>query len=250
MKNLNVTNSLNENLKRGIRENDGRGKLGVLSGINIRLRKARPFQSEPLDRLAEVMQVSNILKKDKAHRYYKVDFLPQGCLSCIDTVFFDAKYYDMLLPEELLAVGAHEFNHIINRHDIKRFARTLCPPIAVATIIGLLVFANSESMNTIYPFSNLGVSLLMMVACALFFSLVIPFYANAKWHRQQETHCDLSAVKFANGEALISALIKLNKLRPEKPDRFSQFLPVTYPTLEQRIKDIRVAADRKSTLSS
>jgi len=62
----------------------------------------------------------------------------------------------------------------------------------------------------------------------------------------QEVQSDHSAVEFANGEALISALEKLRGLRPRKMKRLeSRLLPKTYPTLEQRIVGIRVAMEKK-----
>ena len=208
--------------------------------------RSKPFQSEPLDRLAETMHTSKILNRSKCKRYYKARFLREGCCAYVDVIFFDTKYYDDLLPEELLAVGAHEFNHINNNHGIKRFMRIICPAIATTAIIGLLVVANYASINSALFFNTLEGSLFFTFALMLSLSLpyFASFYINAKWFQQQETQCDLSAVKFANGEALISALVKLNTLRPNKrkcsDSRFSLRL---YPTLEQRTNNIRTAIE-------
>jgi len=221
--------------------------LGILSSIIVQSLKAKPFQSEPLDRLADVMQTTGILKRGKLQRYYKVRSLQAGCLSYSDVVFFDAKYYDTLLPEELLAVGAHEFYHIIGRHGMKRFVRIFIPAAAIAALIGLLAFVNYELINSIPFFSSSGkiLSSLFFALLSFLFLLSAFFYVNAKWNRQQESKSDINAVKFTNGEALISALVKLNKLRPKKVNRLeSRLLPNTYPTLEQRINDIRAAMER------
>ncbi len=95
--------------------------MGILSFLATGHYKDNPFQSESLDNLAELMQVSPILKRDKSKRYYKVPFLPAGGLSFVDRVFFDAKYLEMLLPEELRALGAHEFTHIKEKHGKNGF---------------------------------------------------------------------------------------------------------------------------------
>jgi len=193
------------------------------------------------------MQATEILKRGKMQRYYNVRFLQAGCLSYPDAVFFDAKYLDMLLPEELLAVGAHEFNHIIEKHGIRRFVRTIVPAVAIAALVGFLAFGNNELVRLLPFSSNLEKSLSSLLIATLSYLLlfIASFYFNAKWLRQQETQSDLSAVNFANGEALISALTKLKKIRPKKVSRLeSRLLPKTYPTIEQRINDIQVAVER------
>jgi Zn-dependent protease with chaperone function len=222
---------------------------GILSFTIARVLGARPFQSDPLDRLAENMKITQILKRNKLHRYYKVRSLQAGCLSYPDSIFFDTKYYDMLLPDELLAVGAHEFNHISEKHGVKRFARIFTPTLAISALVGLIAFVNYRSLSTITFFGESGdiVSSLLVAMLSLWLLFVASFYFNANWNRQRETQSDLAAVKFGNGEALISALVKLNNLRPNKMSRLeSRILPKTYPTIDERIRDIRNAMERKS----
>jgi Zn-dependent protease with chaperone function len=81
-------------------------------------------------------------------------------------------------------------------------------------------------------------------------AILAGLYVNAKWLRQQETECDLSSVKFLNGEAMISALIKLNNLRLTKMMRIERLLHRLYPTLEQIINNIRTAVDNKKNQNS
>lgn len=209
---------------------------------------ASPFQSDELDRLAEAMVIPEVLKESKSRRYFKVHYLKAGCLSYIDRVFFDSEYLNSLLPDELLAVGAHEFTHIKERHATKLFYRIFGSAIAVAAVIGYLVFVNFELIDSILFFSNSGKGLSSLFVAALSYmpAWFASFCVNAKLNRRQETECDLNTVKFADGEAMISALIKLSGLRPKKTQRFkSRLLPVTYPTLDQRIKDIRSAMEGK-----
>ena len=184
-----------------------------------------PFQSEPLDNLAEKMQVTKILKINKSERYYKVRFLPAGAVATLGRVLIDSTYLEILLPEELLAVGAHEFTHLNRRHGVKRFLRQLVPAIVIGAIIGLVV-----SSLLVGVFSALG-------------AYLASFYVNAKWLRQQETDCDLSSVKFLNSDAMAFALTKLDRLGPNKLE--SRIIPKLYPTIEQRIADIRKAMDDK-----
>ena len=229
----------------------GKKNMGISSFIIARLRKAKPFQSDPLDRLAEIMNTTDILKRDNLHRYYRVRSLPSGCLSYPDALFFDAKYYDILLPEELLAVGAHEYNHIIKKHGMKRLMRIFLPVLVIATLVCLFVFVNYGLINDFIIFnqSERILSSLFVGSLAFVLLLIASYYFNAKWLRQQESQSDFNAVRFTNGEALISALIKLNKLHPKKVNHFgSQFFPKTYPTIEQRIAYIR--ADMENIIKS
>ncbi len=74
-----------------------------------RLFKAKPFESESLDQVAEAMKVTKILKKSNLDRYYNAHFSLPGVLAFSGRVFFDSKYLGSLLPDEMLALGAHEF---------------------------------------------------------------------------------------------------------------------------------------------
>jgi hypothetical protein len=46
--------------------------VGIISALISRVLKASPFPSESLDKLAEIMQVTKVLKINKLDRYYKV----------------------------------------------------------------------------------------------------------------------------------------------------------------------------------
>ncbi len=212
-----------------------------LNKVVSKFLKAIPFPSESLDNLAEAMQVTKILKKGKMERYYNVRFLQVGGMAFLDSIFFDSKYLEVLLADELLSVGAHEFTHLKRRHGTKKFFRLTVPAATVGTLMGVLVFYNFAFLE---PISQILSGLLVAVFSG-FFALVAALHINAKWLRQQETECDLSSVKYLNGEPMISALIKLNNLRPRRMMLLERLLPKIYPTLEQRINDIRVAAGKK-----
>lgn len=220
--------------------------MGIISVLISRALKASPFPSESLDNLAEIMHVTKVLKISKLDRYYKVR-LRVGGMAFLGRVFFDANYFGMLLPDEVLAVGAHEFTHITQRHLTKRRWRIIVPATVVAAIIGFAVFFNFTLISPIFFFNSLGKGLSSLCAAAFSFlcAMLAGLYVNAKWLRQQETECDLSSVKFLEGEAMISALIKLNNLRPRRMTRFERLLPKLYPTLEQRINDVRTAVENK-----
>ena len=210
--------------------------MGLLSSIIVRMLRAQPFEMQALDTLAESMLATSILKKDRFHRYYKSSILPIPCIAYSDALVFNSNYYQMLSIDEVLAIGAHEFNHITKSHIAKRFPRTVLPAAVLAVLIGYLFFINSASFLLIAS----------AVVLSFFFFLFGSYYVNAGWFRKQETESDLRAVEFVNGAAMISALARL---RPQKISWLSKLIPHIHPTIEQRIRNIQAAMNTKNSFN-
>ena len=210
--------------------------MGLISSIMVRLLRAQPFEMQDLDSLSECMKATSILKKDRFLRYYKSSILPIPCLAYSDALVFNSNYYQMLSRDEVLAIGAHEFNHIAKKHIAKRLPRTVLPAAVLAVLISYLFFINSASF----------LSIASTVVLSFFFFLFGSYYVNAKWFRKQETESDLSAVEFVNGSAMISALARL---RPQKISWLSKLIPHTHPTIEQRIHNIQTVMTTKNSFS-
>jgi hypothetical protein len=222
-------------------EKVGETSLRLISWLITKASNGIPFESEAFDNLANAMQVTKVLKKNKLDRYNKTHTV-RGGLCFLDRLFFDMTYFDKLLPDEVLAVGAHEFTHLNQKHGRERFKRMFAPALIAGTAIGLFVFLNFELFKSVNFFNEGELMFSLTVSVfSLLFASIAGLYANAKWLRQQETECDISTVKFVNGEAMVSALTKLNQLRPRKITRLELLLLPFYPTLEQRINDIRAA---------
>ncbi len=172
-------------------------------------------------------------------------------MAFLDRIFFDTNYFNTLLPDEVLAVAAHELTHLKKRHGTKKFFRLTVPSATIGVLMGFIVFFNFTAINAMPLVGSLGkvVSSLLATLFFGFFGLVAALFANAKWLRNQETECDLSSVKYLNGEPMITAMIKLNNLRPQRNTRIERVLPKLYPTIEQRINDIRAAAENKKKQS-
>jgi Zn-dependent protease with chaperone function len=202
----------------------------------VRLLRAQPFEMRELDTLATSMKATSILKKDRFHRYYKSSILPIPCLAYSDALVFNSNFLQMLAIDEVLAVAAHEFNHLAKRHIAKRLPRTVLPASMFAIGVGYLCFINSDSF--------------LFIASAVFLSFFLfllgSYYVNARWLRKQETESDLSAVEFVNGAAMISALARL---RPQNTSLISKLLPHTHPNIEQRINDIQAVLNAKNSFS-
>jgi len=204
---------------------------------------AQPFTSESLDKLAQTMAVNTTLKKGKNARYYLAKGNPSGATALPNgTIVFDKKYYQMLTPEERLAIGAHEFNHLVKKHARKKLFRIVVPSLVIPVVVILLTSALGTTFH-LFEISSYSVMSGIATVFSFLFALVGSCYLNAPWQRRQETECDMSAVQFGYGEAMITALIKLRERFPKsKWDiKLSKFFPRTYPTIEQRIQNIRQA---------
>jgi hypothetical protein len=210
--------------------------MGLITSIMVRLLSAQPFENQALVALAERMKAASILKKDKFHRYYKSSLLPIPCLAYSDALVFNTNYLQMLSPDQGLAVGAHEFNHLAKKHITKRLPRTVLPAAVLAIVTGYLFFINSAS----------PLFITLAVGLSFFFFLFGSYYINAKWFRKQETESDLSAVEYANGAAMISALAML---RPQKTGWLAKLMPHIHPTIEQRIQNIQAAMSSKNSFN-
>ena len=206
--------------------------MGIAATLYSRLFKAEPFTSEALDNLAKTMKVTKILKRDKLDRYYKSRFLMQGGGASFDRVIFDARYLEMLLPDELLAVASHEFTHLNQRHGRKRVWRLLMPALIIGAITTIFL--------GYYGLENYFSSILMGVIVT-FCGMIALAFLNAKWQRQQEIDGDLGSLKIDKGPAMMSALDKISSLRPkgDMEIKLAKIIPQTYPTFEQRINNIR-----------
>jgi Zn-dependent protease with chaperone function len=222
--------------------------MSILSSLVCLLYKAKPFASEPLDKLAEKMNCKAILERSPLQRYYKVGVLQACSLSYNEIVLFDAKYVETLSPDEFLAVGAHEFTHIIKRHGIKRFCRMLLPGIILAPVVSLTVTMNKALLLKITLLNQIGMTPIIEFSGAFSFValFLVCLYINAPWNRQRETECDINAAKCTNREAMISALNKGSKIHSlDRKGLIYRLSPKLYPSLDQRIKNIRLAFEQE-----
>ncbi len=192
------------------------------------------------------MNVSPLLKKPKLQRYYLSQTLPIPCISDSDTLILNTGFYSMLQPEELLAVAAHEFNHIAKKHVKKRLPYTALPAAIGAVLVGGLLAINPFSIPVLSYLDSwlsiVGAALLSFVL--LFF---VSLHLNSKKLRQQETECDLSALDYGLGEAMKSALVKTNSITVQSKLqlKLNKIMPKIHRTTEQRIKENESALDKK-----
>lgn len=224
--------------------------MSLIGSFMVWKKKARPFDSAQLDDLAQRMNVQSLLKKDVHRRYYTAKTGRVGAMSSSDVIIFDSKLRPELTDAELLALGAHEFKHLTENHQMERFWRMDLPAIALPLLGWILLFAYTSRFILLTSTTVLPLLLLTLIPASIPWVIVgvASRFANAGWHRQQETICDLAAVEYADGEALISALGKIDRMYPIK-NRKTMYYRINsrlYPSDEQRAFDIRNAMNAKS----
>jgi len=100
-----------------------------------------PIINADFDNLAERMFVKNRLKKKNPYVFSKIWIGAEtsGLSLLLSSIEFSKKFYDELSAEERLAVVAHEFAHIRERHGWVKFKRTRIPSFLFSLPIAILV---------------------------------------------------------------------------------------------------------------
>ncbi len=122
-------------------------------------------------------------------------------------VFFDT-LLGTLSPAEIEAVLAHELGHFRRRHVAKRLALA-----AAATLVGFALLGWASAQPWFY--AGLGVPVGSDAVALALFLLVAPVFtqflrpAGAWLSRRHEFEADAFAAEYAEGPALVRALVKL-----------------------------------------
>ena len=200
------------------------------------LRRGRltAFDSPELDALADRMGASRFLWSDVHRRYFKTQ---KGILASTTgrAVRFGAVLYEMMTPEQRLAVAGHEFVHVRERDPLHNFVYLRLPPLVVWAAVWIWAFFQPD------PWFEILI-LLLYTPVAVFYG---PFWLKllaAKHFREVELRCDSVAAQYIDGEALISALqLSDSMFNPPsvKNTRRYRNLSKLYPTLEERAEAIR-----------
>ena len=127
-------------------------------------------------------------------------------------------FYDTLLqrlsPAEVEAVLAHELGHFKHKHVLKRIAGIFAMSLAGLALLGWLA-GQSSFYTGLGAAPSLGAPndalalILFMLALPPFTFFVAPLMAH--FSRRDEFQADANASAQADGEALASALLKLNE---------------------------------------
>ena len=207
-----------------------------LSSIYIRLVfGGRGFGSEELDLLADRMNVSGLLSRNRNDRYFKTKGRTMA-LSLGSKVVVGSRFYDRLTADQRLALVAHEFVHIREGDNRFRLKNVLGATVAGAIALLLVSYVGTGSV--------LLSSFIASVGCLVTLSIVTR--VNTERYREMELRCDRIAASYTDGEALITTLRIIESTVSPKIKRSWAYRRAAraYPTLDQRITAIHGVISR------
>lgn len=161
-------------------------------------------------------------------------------------VFFDT-LLSRLTPVEAEAVLAHELGHFKRHHVTKRM-------ILIFTLSLVFLWALGQLMQAQWFYEGLGVSEQNTALALLLFFMVAPVFTfvltplSSLLSRRHEYEADAYAVAHADGQQLVTALVKLyeDNASTLTPDPMHSLFYDSHPPAALRIAHIAQLADRVS----
>lgn len=207
--------------------------------------KFAPLEDEELRQQLLVLcekygiEVKKIVIRDASRRTTRANAFCTG-LTKKKTISLDDNLVKDYENDQIVAVFAHEFAHAKFSHILKSMPFSLAQTVLTIAMLGV-VFHITPAF-TAFGFDGLNyyfaLSLLTLFTWPL--AQVLALVAN-RISRRHEYEADAFAAREGYGEALISALKKLNKdsLSNLNPHPLIVDLEYSHPTLSQRIEAIR-----------
>lgn len=161
-------------------------------------------------------------------------------------VFFDT-ILKSLEPEEIEAVLAHELGHFKKKHILKGLIRSIIFGLIGLGVLGYLYktqsFFTGHGVNT--PSSYMALLLFALVSGVYLFPLK-PIASI--WSRKYELEADRFAAKYANGNMLISALVKLFKDNASTltPDPIYSAIYQSHPPASTRVQHLEMLIQKEN----
>ena len=148
---------------------------------------------------------------------------------------------NVMTPDEICAVFAHEMGHGLHKDTLKNQILTGVQMLAVAALAWLTL--RTPDMFTAFGFEGLNYGFALLLIMTVELALFTPLFSLiTNWHsRRAEYRADAQAVKEGCGQALVNALKKLTRenLGNLAPDPLLVKLEYSHPTLSQRIGAIQ-----------
>ena len=142
-------------------------------------------------------------------------------------VFISSYLLNNLNEEETLAVLAHEFSHVKNKHVEKSMLLSVVPLWLALNIILLIPpFGFNKDLTLILQVLTIWIPIIFLI---ILFPLI---------RRRFEMQADLDAAKYVGKEPMISALNKLSELSLI-PKNTSTLWGLSHPSISRRIEKIK-----------
>jgi Zn-dependent protease with chaperone function len=184
---------------------------------------ARPFISDELDSLADRMRVSQFLSSDRADRYFMTRAKRFTAVTFGRKVVFGSKYYEQMSAEQRLAVGAHEFAHVLKGEN--RRSRIALSSLGVSAAFTAFVYIAFQ-----LPLAS------ELAFCATFIGLMTALSSKeVERSRLEELNCDSVSASYVSGDAMIGSIRLAESMLTSTPRRvLFRTVGSTYPSLRER----------------
>jgi Zn-dependent protease with chaperone function len=214
-------------------------KLSIKDRVTNLFINAEPFENAEFDSLAERMFVRKQLREKGRYVFSKGIWLNAKAKD--DYVEFSRELYDNLTSAERLALVAHEFGHIRERHMCLIVKRLVIP----SSVLSL-------------PFLIIGLSCGWVAAFTTFLIsvVVIAFgFAHILNLEYLELEADMISAYYVDPKYLESALWKIKQLRLCSKEPIEAYVagllsPRTHPAVERRVLCLRLLGVTESKTSS
>ncbi len=190
-------------------------------------------------------KVRDIKVMDASRRTTKLNAYFTGFGSSKTIVLFD-NLVNVMTPEEICAVFAHELGHGLHRDVMKMQIMNIGNLLLMA--IGVWISVREGGLHTAFGFAEVNYGFAYILT-GIFISLIQPLTSmlmNA-YSRRAEYRADRQAVSEGYGEAMVGALKKLAKenFAELAPTRISVLMEYSHPPLSDRISAVEREINKK-----
>lgn len=208
--------------------------------------KFKPLEDDELkEKLTALLEkngyrVRAINVMDASRRSTKANAYFAGFGKMKTIVLYDT-LVEIMTPDEIVAVFAHELGHGLHRDTLKQQLMTFIEMLVIGTLAWLTL--RTPALFTAFGFEGVNYGFAVILIMSVEFALLAPLFGllTNGYSRRAEYRADAHAVREGCGEALISALKKLARQNYSdlSPSPLLVALTYSHPTLAQRIEAIR-----------
>ena len=190
-------------------------------------------------------KVRDIKVMDASRRTTKLNAYFTGFGSSKTIVLFD-NLVNVMTPEEICAVFAHELGHGLHRDVMKMQIMNIGNLLLMA--FGVWISVREGGLHTAFGFTEVNYGFAYILT-GIFISLIQPLASmlmNA-YSRRAEYRADRQAVSEGYGKAMVGALKKLAKenFAELAPTRISVLMEYSHPPLSDRISAVEREINKK-----
>ena len=189
--------------------------------------------------------VGEIQVMDASRRTTKLNAYFSGIGSTKTLVLYD-NLVNVMTPDEILAVFAHELGHGLHRDVLKMQIMNIGNMLLMAIAAWVSVYVTDLHTGFGFEGVNYGFAIILSGAFLALFQPLMAMLINA-YSRKAEYRADRQAVAEGYGDAMIGALKKLARenFAELSPTKISVLLEYSHPPLADRIAAVEAEKSKK-----